>query len=45
MMVGGWLGKVGTVAGRERAVALQIKPVVIGYFDEGFHWKSPEFTG
>jgi hypothetical protein len=28
-----------------RAVAEEVEPVAIRYPDEGFHWKSAEFTG
>ena len=45
MMVGGWLGKLGAVAGRVRAMAQQIEPVAVGYPDEGFHWMVAEITG
>ena len=28
-----------------RAMAEEVEPVAIRYPDEGFHWKSAEFTG
>ena len=44
MMVGGWLGKLGAVAGRVRAMAEEVEPVAIRYSDEGFHWRRAEIT-